>query len=51
MRSAMQRRSILVPYIYSAALDAYETDVPFIRALYVDHPTDNTVYNSEFQNQ
>eukprot|EP00040_Diaphanoeca_grandis_P044121 m.11356 g.11356 ORF g.11356 m.11356 type:complete len:942 (-) comp8775_c0_seq1:102-2927(-) len=51
MRTAMQRRSTLVPYIYSAALDAFQTDIPFLRGLYVDHPQDETVFASQFRNQ
>lgn len=51
MRSTMQLRARLVPYIYSAALAAYLSGVPFLRALYVDWPTELSAYSRQARAQ
>eukprot|EP01052_Picozoa_sp_SAG31_P036288 SAG31_NODE_4506_length_3179_cov_1.712338_1_plen_124_part_10 len=42
MREAMQLRSRMLPYTYSSALNAWlDPGLPFIRAVYVDFPSDH----------
>lgn len=37
-------RNSLMPYIYSAARDAYATGIPLVRGLYIEHPDDGACY-------
>lgn len=47
----MQLRARLVPYTYTVVLEAYASDVPFLRGTYVDPPYDEQLFTAEFQNQ
>jgi hypothetical protein len=44
MREAFLLRDALVPYIYTAARQTYDTGVAFIRPLYYEHPTFDEAY-------
>jgi len=45
MRASMRTRSRLLPYTYTAAMLALISDVPLIRGLYVDWPSEAHAYN------
>ena len=49
MRDAFQFRKALLPYIYSAAREAYDTGISICRPMYYDHPKAEEAYN--FKNQ
>jgi len=49
MRNAFQLRHTLLPYIYSAAREAYDTGISICRPMYYDHPKTEEAYN--FSNQ
>lgn len=42
-------RHRLLPYIYSAAFDTYETGIPMMRPLVLDYPADRRVYDLDDQ--
>jgi len=42
-------RQRLLPYIYSAAFDAYATGIPMMRPLVLDYPADRRVYDLDDQ--
>ena len=44
MRAAIQLRYALVPYIYTAARQAYDTGVPLVRPMYYAHPQEDAAY-------
>ena len=44
IRSSMQLRSSLMPYIYTLSADAHETGVPLCRGMYLDWPLDDEAY-------
>lgn len=44
MRDAILLRYALIPYIYTAARQAYETGVSLVRPLYYDHPEADEAY-------
>ncbi len=41
----------LMPYIYSAFVEASETGTPIARSLVIDYTTDDKIYEGEFDNQ
>ncbi len=41
----------LMPYIYSAFVEASETGTPVARSLVIDYTTDEKIYSGEFDNQ
>ena len=49
MRNAFHLRYTLLPYIYSAAREAYDTGISICRPMYYDHPKAEEAYN--FPNQ
>ena len=49
MRDAVHLRYALIPYIYTAAREAYDTGISIVRPLYYDHPKAKEAY--QFQNQ
>ncbi|MBC8416017.1 MAG: DUF5110 domain-containing protein [Candidatus Cloacimonetes bacterium] len=49
MRNAFRLRHTLLPYIYSAAREAYDTGISICRPMYYDHPKAEEAYN--FPNQ
>ena len=44
MREAFLLRSSLIPYIYTASRETYDTGVPFLRPLYWDSPEATEAY-------
>ncbi len=44
MRDAFWLREALIPYIYTAARDTYDTGVAFLRPLYYDYPERDEAY-------
>ncbi|NMH61492.1 glycoside hydrolase family 31 protein [Alteromonas ponticola] len=49
MRDAIQLRYSLVPYIYTAARQAYDSGVSIIRPMYYDYPEKQAAYSAEQQ--
>lgn len=49
MRDAFHLRYALIPYIYSAAREAYDTGISICRPMYYDYPKAKEAY--QFQNQ
>ncbi len=49
MRDAFQLRKALLPYIYTAAREAYDTGISICRPMYYDYPKAEEAYN--FKNQ
>ncbi|MGI5269148.1 TIM-barrel domain-containing protein [Nonomuraea sp. CA-218870] len=47
--AALRLRYRLMPYIYSAAVDAARTGAPMMRALCVDHPGDPVAWQADLQ--
>ncbi len=45
MRDAFLLRSSLIPYIYTASRQTYDTGVPFLRPLYWDYPEADEAYS------
>jgi alpha-glucosidase len=50
-RNYISLRYRLTPYIYSAFYESAQTGMPISRSLVLDHPHDEKVYDSRFQNQ
>ena len=46
MRRSFHLRSNLIPYVYSSAAQAVKASVPFIRSMYIDHPTEEAAYHN-----
>ena len=44
MRSALHRRSALIPYLYNAAREAFDTGISLIRPLYLYHSEHDLAY-------
>jgi hypothetical protein len=44
IRSAMQRRVALLPYMYTMMRNAYDTGVPLVYPMYYDWPSSNMAY-------
>lgn len=49
MRDAFALRYALIPYIYTAARETYETGVAFLRPLYYDHPELEDAYTARHE--
>lgn len=49
MRSALQQRYALIPYIYTYSRMAYDSGVSLIRPMYYEHPTEEKAYNVPHQ--
>ncbi|MBR4849952.1 MAG: DUF5110 domain-containing protein [Alistipes sp.] len=49
MRGAMHLRYALVPYIYAAAREAFDTGVSMCRPMYYSHPEEDKAYASKDQ--
>jgi alpha-glucosidase (family GH31 glycosyl hydrolase) len=49
LRSTVNLRYSLIPYIYNAARQAYDTGVSICRPLYYDYPEENEAYRREDQ--
>lgn len=47
MRSALQLREAMLPYLYTEARRTYDTGVAFFRPLYYDWPEDGAAYTSK----
>jgi len=48
-RKALQRRAELVPYLYTAAREAFDTTVGLMRPLYYDWPEEDGAYGADTQ--
>jgi alpha-glucosidase (family GH31 glycosyl hydrolase) len=46
-RTAIERRYLLMPYIYTAARQAYDTGISICRPLYYEWPEENEAYRRE----
>ena len=46
LRSAMQLRHQLIPYLYTMAHRAHEDSLPILLPMYYDYPEDNAAYHS-----
>jgi alpha-glucosidase (family GH31 glycosyl hydrolase) len=49
MRSALLLRHALIPYIYTAARQAYDTGISMLRPMYYDHPDTAAAYEATDQ--
>ncbi len=49
MRGAIKQRYALLPYIYTAARESYDTGVSMLRPMYYDHPKDTLAYQMKDQ--
>ena len=49
MRSALQQRYALIPYIYTCSRMAYDSGVSLIRPMYYEYPDDEKAYNVPHQ--
>ncbi len=49
MRDAFLLRYAMIPYIYSAARQTYDTGIPFLRPMYYDSPGDEDAYRAKDQ--
>jgi hypothetical protein len=49
MRKAVKLRYSLLPYIYTASHEAYETGISLLRPMYYDHPENENAYNFKGQ--
>jgi hypothetical protein len=46
MRRSFHLRSNLIPYVYTCAEQAVKASVPFVRPMYIDHPTEEAAYHN-----
>ncbi len=51
IRSSIQTRYRLLPYLYSSFYEASITGIPINRTLAIDYTHDNEVYNTRFENE
>lgn len=49
LRNVVQLRYRMIPYIYTAARQAYDTGISICRPMYYDNPEDNEAYRNESQ--
>jgi len=49
MRSAIKLRYALIPYIYTAAREAYDTGISILRPMYYDYPKEDVAYEMKGQ--
>jgi len=49
MRNAIKFRYSLIPYIYSAAREAYDTGISMLRPMYYDYPKEKIAYDLKNQ--
>jgi len=45
----LRLREALIPYLYTTAREAYDTGVPMVRGLYLDHPDDPEAYRFDHE--
>jgi hypothetical protein len=46
MKRSFHLRAHLMPYVYTSAAQAVKASVPFVRPMYIDHPTDEAAYHN-----
>jgi alpha-glucosidase len=50
-RDWINKRYRLLPYLYSEFYESTQTGMPVARTLAINYPTDEKIYNTEFQNE
>jgi alpha-glucosidase (family GH31 glycosyl hydrolase) len=46
MRRSFHLRATLIPYVYTSAEQAVRDSIPFVRPVYIDHPTEEAAYHN-----